>query len=120
MGSLVEVLAGPVALSFETHCKSSSSGSPSGRSLGRCTYHASGIPQLALNIEDSYLATDATEYQVVHRNLSIVLTITRLQDREDAKKRVRSAPKRSWSTASLEGHHQTAETHAGGSCLEVL
>ena len=37
----------------------------------------------------------------------------RWQDRKDARKR-------SWSTASLEGDHQTAETHAGGSCTEVL
>ena len=28
--------------------------------------------------------------------------------------------KRSWSTTNLEGDHQTAETHAGGSCSEVL
>ena len=28
--------------------------------------------------------------------------------------------RRSWSTASLERDHQTAETHAGGSCTEVF
>ena len=44
----------------------------------------------------------------------------RLQDREDAMKRVRCAPNDRGLQRGLEGDHQTAETHVGGSCTEVL